>query len=531
MNNSFLQKLTSPVDAASLAFLRIAYGLIMAIDIVRLYIKGNLHVYYLEPTMAFNYYFAAWIGQFSDQILIGLYWAGFILSICFMLGYRFKVTGLAFVLIQAYFFLSNPLNYLNHMYLAIIIGFLLWLTPSHKIWSLDSIRYRKKGVWGKNDSIPKWSIYIMIIQLEIMLIFAGLVKLTPEFLEGHSLREWFNYVYAYEIFSYEWQIRVGVIIAVLTHLLAAPFLLIKKTRVFALMAYGFFHISNATIFSGIGIFPYLTFAATTVFLDPSWPRTFMQSLKTWWQKKLKWPRILTFKTGWIVRTDPENKNYTYKKMGTFLKLFLCFWITLQIFLPLRHYLISDNVHWDRGGNLFSWQMMLISRRFAEDGGFYICGENAENNTVCSKDTFEDSHLPLKTYVQIYMYPDLALQYAAQLKKLYLEEKGYKTARVYGVIRISMSGRPFQNYWDPDIDLTTIKRSFWGDNFILPVKHDRPDIPPLNAKLSGNLTTKYGYWQDIYPKSDLRLYDNFHQKLPREVFDYIKENHTKEGFTL
>ncbi len=523
MENSFLKRLMQPADGASLAFLRISYGLIMAIDIMRLYLKGNLTTYYFIPKMEFNYHFAPWVGHFPDHIMVGLYCFGFILSICFMLGYRFKVTGILFILIQIYFFLTNPLNYLNHIYLAIILGFLLWVTPAHKIWSLDSIRFRKKGTWKENDTIPRWPIYLLMIQIEIMLIYAGITKLTPAFLEGHSLREWLNYIYEYWLFSYEWQIRVAVFIAIATHLLMAPFLLFKKTRLFALVAYGFFHLSNHIMFSGIGIFPFLTFTATTIFLSPSWPRRCMASIQKWRNKIFKKPSVANSHENFCpIQKDYQNENFLYRKLSKPFLFFLCFWLCLQIVLPLRHFLIPGNVHWDRNGNMFSWQMMLISRRFGEGGGFYICADKPDKTKFCRKDFFEDSYLPLHAYVQIYMYPDLALQYAQQLKEEFLEQ-GYTDARVYGVARHSISGRPFQNYWNPDIDLTKIKRSLWKDNFILPLKGERPGIPPLDAKLNGKLKSEFGYWKEIYPNNDMQLEDNYHQMYPKEVFEYLTEN--------
>lgn len=515
MKQSFLQKINAPVDGASLAFLRISYGLIMAVDIVRLYFKGILEDYYFKPTVEFTYFFAPWVKHFPDQIMLALYWIALPLALCFMVGYRFKITGLIFLIIQSYFFLTNPLNYLNHIYFAILVGFLLWIGPSNKLWSLDSIRNRKNGSWLRNDSVPKWAVYIIIIQMEIMLIWAGLVKLSPEFLEGHSLREWFNYIHEYPFFTYEWQIRVGVFIGIATHLFMAPFLLFKKTRLYAFIGYGFFHLSNHILIPGIGIFPILTFAATTIFLSPSWPRIFFG-----------FARKLTFKIQrktpknkpWPLQQDISNKNYTSKKMGKALIVVLSIWLFFQLFLPVRHFLIPGNVHWDRNGNLLAWQMMLISRRFGEGGGFYICGENIDDKTFCRRDVLQDSYLKLNAYIQLYMYPDLAIQYAHQLKEKF-EEHGYKNVRVYGVVRASISGRPFQNYWDPNIDLTQLKRSFWKDDFLLPMKYDRPDLPPIDANLNGKLKSEYNYWQEKNQNKGVQLYDVFHQMYPAEIVQY------------
>lgn len=506
MKKELLNKLSQPTDGASLAFLRIFYGWIMAIDVIRLYLKGNLETYYFTPTMEFTYFFAPWVGHFSEPVMTTLFLACSPLALCMMLGYRFRITGFLFLVIQTYFFLSNPLNYLNHIYFALILGFLLWVTPSHRIWSLDAVRNRKKGTWPENDSIPRWAIYLILIQMEIMLVSAGLVKLSPEFYEGHPLREWLVKILDYPLFYYEWEIRVAIFLSIATHLLIAPFLLFKKTRLYALGMYAFFHLSNHFIFPGIGVFPFLTFAATTMFLDPSWPRRFLGFFKR--QKDKIWP----------VRIDPQNHKFPHQKLTPFLLSFLCLWIIIQLFLPIRHFLIPGNVHWDRNGNLFAWQMMLISRRFGDGTKFYICANKKDEEATCRKDYRQDSYLSLMPYTQLYMYPDLALQYAHQLAEN-VKKSGYDEVRVYGVVRKSISGRPYQNYWDPDIDLTKVERSFWKDDFLLPLKYDRPDIPPLKARLKNNLQRKYGYWKEVRHPALLNMDDDYHQMLPQEVYEY------------
>lgn len=521
-------KMAQPVDGASLAAFRIMYGFIMAYHVASNYLKGMLVYNYFKPTMEFNYHFAQWVGHLPDSVLTILYGISFICAVCVMLGYRYKITALLFVLIETYFFLSNALDYLNHLYFVIILGFLLWMTPAHKLWSLDAIRNRKKGVWPASDAVPKWAVYLLIIQMEIMLLYAGFVKFTPEFIEGHALREWIS---NYPLFAYEWQIRVAVLVGTATHMLAAPLLLFRKTRGIGFCFYALFHFSNHIMFKEIAIFPFITLAATTIFLDRSWPRICMGSAKYYWQLlinalvKAKRSTSAVFQT-FPPRQDNENKHYVAKPMSTALKTFFIVWCLVQALLPLRHYLIPGYVHWDRNGHLLSWHMMLISRKFGEGSNFYICGEKAGEETKCWEDYKEDSNLPLGLYVEIYMYPDLAIQYAHQLEDRY-KKKGYEDIRVYGVVRHSMSGRPYQNYWDPDIDLTKIERSIWKDEFLLPVKYDLPEIPPLKAKIQGRLETDYGYWKELYPPNNMMMYNNFHQRYPKEVFNYYRQQYEKQ----
>ena len=57
-------------------------------------------------------------------------------------------------------------------------------------------------------------------------------------------------------------------------LFAWPALAFRRTRAVALLLLFSFHLLNATLFN-IGIFPWMMLAATTVFLEPDWPRRFV----------------------------------------------------------------------------------------------------------------------------------------------------------------------------------------------------------------------------------------------------------------
>ena len=61
------------------------------------------------------------------------------------------------------------------------------------------------------------------------------------------------------------------------HLIGAPLLLWKRTRLAVFCVYAVFHTINAFVFN-IGIFPWMTLGATLLLFDPDWPRQVLRWL-------------------------------------------------------------------------------------------------------------------------------------------------------------------------------------------------------------------------------------------------------------
>jgi vitamin K-dependent gamma-carboxylase len=139
------------------------------------------------------------------------------------------------------------------------------------------------------------------------------------------------------LFSYLITIQVAAYGSILLHIVGAPLLWCRQTRMIVFLAYCCFHFINHILFN-IGIFPWLTIAATLLFFSPSWPRQLLGL-------KYQLP---------LVQVNKSLFNL-YAMCG--LVLFLSF----QILLPLRHYLFDHDVAWTEEGHKFSWRMKLRSK--------------------------------------------------------------------------------------------------------------------------------------------------------------------------
>ena len=203
-----------------------------------------------------------------------------VLTICTVLitvGLFYRVAMTIFFLGWSYIFLLEEARYLNHFYFVGLLAFLMIFVPAARGWSLDAL------IAGRSQDarIPAWSLWILRAQMEIMLIYAGIVKLTPDWLQGEPLSLWLANKADLPIIGpfllNDTVIVIGAWGAALLHLFGAVMLLFKSTRLYAFVAYCLFHFANS-IFFPIGIFPWLTIAGTLLFFDPDWPKVIWRNV-------------------------------------------------------------------------------------------------------------------------------------------------------------------------------------------------------------------------------------------------------------
>ena len=270
-------------DAASFAFFRICFGFIMLLECFRFYRHDWIARYFIEPQFLFKYYGFEWVQPLPGDGMYWLFAALALLSLNIMLGCFYRLSCWLFLLCFSYVFLLDQARYLNHFYFVMILALVLAVTPAHHVWSLDA--WRRKPVSG---TVPWWSVLLFRANMEIVLIFAGVVKITSDWLQLEPMgmwlarRDYFALELAFgDVTLLEWRygllfnqdnlVAIAAYSAIAIHLVCGPLLLWRRTRLAAVAVYCLFHLSNHFLFT-IGIFPWMTIASTLIFLDPDWPR-------------------------------------------------------------------------------------------------------------------------------------------------------------------------------------------------------------------------------------------------------------------
>ena len=446
------RRLFEPVDGASLAVFRIGFGLTMFVDVVRYWSAGWIGRYYVEPDFHFKYYGFAWVEPWPGD---GMYWhfaALGVLSICIAAGLFYRLAAALFAVGFTYVFLLDQTHYLNHFYFVILLAVLAAVVPAHRTLSLDAARSTNAHA----DTVPRWAVWSLRAQMEVMLIYAGVVKVNADWLRGEPLTMWFarraNMPVLGDWLSEPWVGMAGSYGSILLHLVGAPLLLWKRTRLPVFLLYVAFHVSNHTIFS-IGIFPWLTIIGTLVFFDPDWPRQLATRLG-----------IDDSASAGPQSATSAPASAAHRRL---VEAFLIAWFAVQVLLPLRHVLYPGNVSWTEEGHRFSWQMKLRDKQGT--ARLRIVDPSASSSWPVNPGAYLTSRQVRKMSCR----PDMLLQFAHHVATVWRLEHDVAEPRVYADVFCSLNGRPRARLIDPHRDLAAIERDLAPADWILPLTEPLP----------------------------------------------------------
>ncbi len=435
--------LSRPVSAQSLAVFRIAIGALLALDCWRFIAHDRIYRYYVQPEFHFTYPGFGWVSPLPEPWIYLAWLTMGALAILVMVGLFYRLAIIGLMVVFTYFFLLDRAEYLNHFYLVILFLFLLCFLPAHRAWSLDAQLRPGRGP----AVVPYAAVFILRAQMEIMLIFAGLVKITPDWLAGEPLGLWLR-AQADEfplgwLFHYDAVILAGTWGTILLHVLGAPLLLWKRTRLVTFLVYCVFHSANAVFFN-IGIFPWLTIAATTIFFAPDWPGRLLARLG----------RVRPVPPA--VTSVPVPVPLSRAAIAA-----IAVWIGVQLYLPIRAAFFPTDVRWSGDGHELSWRMRIFDRD--AQGTFYVTAANGDVWAVKPEE-----FLTARQAGKMLVRPDMIHQFAGYLDRVW-QEAGYGDVAVRAEISKSLNGRPPQPFVDPAVDLSAVAfNNFGPDPWVVPL---------------------------------------------------------------
>ena len=235
--------------------------------------------------------------------------------------------------------------YLNHYYLVSILTFYLIFLPANRAFSLDC--YFNPLL--KSNLCSKWHITLIKCQLSIVYFYAGLAKINTDWLiKAQPLYTWLPGKFSIPIIGKFTHLKITALlfswVGCIYDLTIWLFLWIKKTRKYAFYAVIVFHVMTGILFPRIGMFPMIMIAATTIFLPLNFHNKCLELLSI---KKSE------TKSERITRKQKKNVLFVYYLMVLFLGI--------QVLMPLRHHIFSNNIYWDEIGYRFSWRVMLMEK--------------------------------------------------------------------------------------------------------------------------------------------------------------------------
>lgn len=150
--------------------------------------------------------------------------------------------------------------------------------------------------------------------------------------------------------------------------------------------------------------------------------------------------------------------------------FIGLWLALQVLVPLRYLLYPGNVSWTEQGHRFAWMMKL---RDKQASAVFVVRDPATGE--------EWNVRPGRYLVRHQAYemparPDMVLQFAHYLARVWEEQRGIKGVEVRALVCASLNGRDAAFLIDPRRDLVKVERNLRHADWILPLEEPfkRPD---------------------------------------------------------
>ena len=436
----------SYTSTATLAFYRLAFGLMMLFSLIRFSALGWIEKLYILPTNRFTYYGFEWIPRLGNYTYL-LFLITAIAAFCVAIGYKYRIAIITFFLCFTYIELLDKTTYLNHYYFISIVSFVLIFLPANAYFSVDA----KQNPKIRFQYVPKWNIDILKILIAIVYFYAGLFKLNSDWLiEAMPLKIWLptntELPFIKTLLNQNW-VHYAFSWTGMLYDLTIPFLLLyKPTRKFAFVLVVLFHVLTRMLFP-IGVFPFVMIVSSLVFFEPSFHENILKKIASFFKINFeRFNNALQF----------ESSKLTSKLTKGILILFIVF----QLVFPFRYMLYPNELFWTEEGFRFSWRVMLM-----EKAG-YIQFKVVDAKTQKEIRVNNAQFLTAFQEKQMAFQPDFILEYAHILKDYY-EKQGVVNPQIYVESYVALNGRLSQKYIDPNVNLAKEKESFKPKNWILP----------------------------------------------------------------
>lgn len=451
-------ELYRPMDIAGLAVMRMLFGIIIMfeafryIDLIRIVAKFHEQEFYFK----FRYF--EWVPAVSPYEMRFVFIAYGISGLLIFVGLFYRFAALVAAFCISYIFLVDAINYLNHFYLVIVFSFMMVFLPAHKGWSLHALFSPTRAL----SSVPGWAIHLPRIQLAIVYFYAAIAKMNVDWINGMPLYDWIGGRSSYST-GVEAYLYLPAVIYFFTYgglfydFLAAPMLLMKRTRAAGYCLTLSFHLTNYYLFN-IGIFPWFMIATSTIFFESSWPRSFLN----FFLRNRFWPVYLG---------NPAPASLS--RMQTVWLVAMMVHLSFQALFPLRHFVYPGYVGWDEAGHNFSWHMKL---RGKSGKAVYTVRDPDTGKTQVID---SERYLTKRQMEKMASRPFLVLQFAHFLRDKYTLP-GEKPAEVYVETKTRVNGRKSQRLIDPTVNLSNIEPSEVPGDWVFPLRQ-----PVWNAQHKRN----------------------------------------------
>jgi len=425
------------IDNSALIVFRIIFGLLCFLESIGAILTGWVRKVFIIPDFTFSFIGFEWLQPLSGNGMYVYYIIMGVFAFFIMIGYKYRISVFAFTMMWLVTYLMQKSSYNNHYYLLFLLSSIMFFQPANRYLAVDA----KLNPNIISNSMPRWCSLLFILQMFIVYTYASVAKIYPDWLDASVLEIMMKSKQHYFMIGDFLQNRTLHYIlsygGILFDGLIIPLLIFKPTRKWAFIISVFFHLFNSFVFQ-IGIFPYMSLAFSLFFFEP-------KTIQKLFLKK----KFFYDKAEVII---PKNHSA--------IIIVLAIYFSVQIVLPLRHHLIEDNVLWTEEGHRLSWRMMLRTKHGIADYKV-INKSNGEKLKLDLKDFLSSKQAKIAR-----SKPDIIWQFSQHLKH-HFKKQGLDVA-VYVDSKLSVNGKPFKPFINPEVDLANVDWNIFKHNeWILP----------------------------------------------------------------
>jgi vitamin K-dependent gamma-carboxylase len=478
--------LFKPIDASVVSAYRIIFGLFMIYQMIYYFNLNYTYQFITGPELLFHYSELSFLPVLSAGLLKAIHITLLLAAVCITLGFLYRYAMVLYFLGFSYFSFIDKTLYNNHLYLIALIAFVMIFIKADRKFSV------RQWISG-NDSrteIPAWNQYILIFIISLPYFFGGIAKLSPN---------WLNTELPQIIID---QSQGSFLHGILPNSILVPFitygglvydlgvvflLLYKRTRILAVLLVVLFNITNnSVLFNDIGIFPFFMVCSVILFFDAEKVNRFIQyfiqkrkrSKPKQRAKKKRQPKRSRAEQKAILaeqlkvqktedNTEAVKPAYTWTNHKRITVIALALFVLLQLILPIRYILYTDNPEWTGIANRFAWRMKMQHREIT-------------NFTMTFTDRNSGEFGPID--VNAFLSVNQRIHFAEDPNNIivltkYLHEEIEKKLQmndplIKADLQVAFNGLPSQYMFSPQLDLVRIDDSFrTRETWIFPLKEN------------------------------------------------------------
>lgn len=436
-----MNDLFEKTDNTKLTLFRIVFGVLVAIYCWGAMATGWVEQTFVEVPVTFNFIGFEWTYFLIGKTMYGVFALMGVLGLLITIGFLYRISSVLLWFLFGLTFFMQKSNYTDYSYLMLWSCFFMAIVPANRYYSVDSALDLKKY----SEVTDKWVILIFKIQVALYYFFSGIAKFSANWLEGDFMRISLEKAipqYA-ESHYFQWLVpflqnlelpSVLSLAVILFNIVVIPLLVFKPTRIIAVCLALVIH-SILSFVVKVETFPSVLLAMMIFFFDT-------ETIRNW---------TFPFKGRGLIPAKIKQRKY-YRSIVTSSFAFL---LLLQIYLPLRHYLIPGEVEWTAEGARLAWRANTVHRT----GQIEFKVELPPQYPPVKENLNET--LPSHQAAMLAVQPDFIWQYVQRLKEKY-QQKGYDSIRVYAIkSKISLNGGAFLPYISATTNLAKQKWSYFG----------------------------------------------------------------------